>query len=83
MTFAPARAECRLVYPIEVPGGSIDTVRIDLDRPGRWPGERGEISRITGPPASVFDEMAEFDYVSILLAIDRMNAPRVAAVEGR
>jgi hypothetical protein len=77
----PGRATIGLVYPIEIPGGTLDKVTIDLDRPGSWGGDRPVISRITGLPAAVLDDMAEFDYVAILLKIEQLNAPRLAMAE--
>lgn len=81
MNYPPARCEMRLRFPVELPGGTIDAVHIDLDRPGKWRGDLAEVSRITGLPTSVLHELVEFDYVRILLKIEEMNAPRLTMME--
>ena len=72
-----------LAFPVELPGGRIDAVTIDLDRRATFVGRIGHdlrhISRITALPPPVLGELAEFDYLKILLAIEEMNAPRLAA----
>lgn len=81
MTYPPASCELRLRFPVELPGGTIDSVHIDLDRPGKWRGDLAEVSRITGLPRSVIEEMVEHDYLRVLLKIEELNNPRLAMME--
>lgn len=78
----PARATIPLRFPLALPGGTIDAVHIDIDRPGRWGGDRPVISRITALSEDTLDRLAEHDYLRVLLKIEELNAPRLAAVEG-
>ncbi len=76
----PARCTMRLRFPIDLPGGRLESVVLDLDRPGRMEpaNDRANISRIIGLPLSLIDEMAESDYVRLLITIEEMNNPRLA-----
>ncbi len=79
----PGRATIPLRFPLALPGGTIDQVHIDLDRPGHWRGDRPVISRITALSEDTLDRLAEHDYLRVLLKIEELNEPRLAAVGGK
>ena len=80
MNYAPARCDVRLRFPINLPGGRLESVMLDLDRmaPVNPDDERANIARIIGIPLSLIDEMTESDYVRILLKIEELNNPRLS-----
>lgn len=70
----------RLRFPVDLPGGRLESVTLDLDRPGRMDptNKRANIARIIGLPLSLIDELVESDYLRLLLKIEEMNNPRLA-----
>lgn len=79
---APAEV-FKLRFPIALPGGAIDRVFIDFARNWRVSrsDDEGIITAITGLPTSVRDQMSDHDKLRLLLRIEALNAPLLAAAE--